>query len=114
MLICSTLICSTSVAVDSFITDREGGFGWTVPSEEQFRSSFSQVGYLCGRNLDQTMLPRETEPGMRDNELGAAFADTWCALPKVAFSRTPFLSPVTETVPLELIETRTFARDETD
>ncbi|MFL6094998.1 MAG: hypothetical protein ACJ71Y_06070, partial [Blastococcus sp.] len=112
MLICSTLICSTSVAVDSFITDREGGFGWTVPSEEQFRSSFSQVGelggYLGGRRLYQTMLPRETDPSMCGNELGATFADVWCALPKVVFSRTPFLSPVTETVPLELIETRTF------
>jgi dihydrofolate reductase len=25
---------------------------------------------------------------MRDNELGAAFADVWCAIPKVVFSRT--------------------------
>ena len=25
---------------------------------------------------------------MRDDELGAAFADVWCALPKVVFSRT--------------------------
>ncbi len=125
---------------------------------------------------------------MRDNELGAAFADVWCAIPKVVFSRTldsvqgnarlaeaslaeeaaaaldatdkevsiggaglaaaaveldlvdelrmfrypvvigggtPFLPPVTDDVPLDLIETRTFgsrviyeryrrARDESD
>jgi dihydrofolate reductase len=25
---------------------------------------------------------------MRDNEVGAAFADVWCAIPKVVFSRT--------------------------
>ena len=25
---------------------------------------------------------------MRDNELGAAFADVWCAIPEVVFSRT--------------------------
>jgi hypothetical protein len=25
---------------------------------------------------------------MRDNELGATFADAWCAIPKVVFSRT--------------------------
>ncbi len=25
---------------------------------------------------------------MRDDELGAAFADVWCAIPKVVFSRT--------------------------
>jgi dihydrofolate reductase len=34
------------------------------------------------------MLPWETDPSMRDNELRAAFADVWCALPKVVFSRT--------------------------
>src|ERR671925_214182 len=30
----------------------------------------------------------ETDPSLRDNELGAAFADVWCAIPKVVFSRT--------------------------
>ena len=117
------------------------------------------------------MLVWETDPSLRDTELDAAFADVWCALPKVVFSRTldsvqgnarlaegsvaeevaaalaatdkdveiggaglaataielglvdelrifrhpiivgggtPFLPPVTEDVPLELIETRTF------
>ena len=117
------------------------------------------------------MLVWETDPSMRDNELDAAFADVWCAIPKVVFSRTldsvqgnarlaegsvaeevaaaldatdkdvaiggaglaaaaielglvrelrmfrvpvvvgggtPFLPPVPEDVPLELIETRTF------
>jgi dihydrofolate reductase len=117
------------------------------------------------------MQPWETDQSMRDNELGAAFADVWCAIPKVVFSRTldsvqgnarlaeaslaeeataaldttdkdvsiggaglaaaavelglvdelrmfrnpvvlgggtPFLPPVTEDVPLDLIETRTF------
>jgi hypothetical protein len=34
------------------------------------------------------MLVWETDPSMRDNELGAAFADVWCAIPKVVFSRT--------------------------
>jgi dihydrofolate reductase len=110
-------------------------------------------------------------PVERDNELGAAFADVWCAIPKVVFSRTldsvqgsarlaeasvadeiaaaldttdkdvsiggaglaaqaielglvdelrmfrhpvvvgggtPFLPPVTEDVPLDLIESRTY------
>jgi len=134
------------------------------------------------------MLVWETDPSLRDNEPGAAFADVWCAIPKVVFSRTldsvqgnarlaeaslaeeaaaaldatdkdvsiggaglaaaaievglvdelrlfrypvvvgggtPFLPPVTEDVPLDLIETRTFgarviyerygrARDESD
>jgi dihydrofolate reductase len=181
-----------SVSVDGFITDREGQFAWANPSEEQFRFHIEQVrelgGVLCGRGLYETMLPWETDPSLRDKEPGAAFADVWCAIPKVVFSRTlervqgnarlaqaslaeevaaaldttdkdleiggaglaaeaidlglvdelrifrnpvlvgggtPFLPPVTEAVPLTLIETRTFgsrvvyerygrARDESD
>jgi dihydrofolate reductase len=34
------------------------------------------------------MLVWETDPAVRDSELRAAFADVWCALPKVVFSRT--------------------------
>ena len=180
------LIYSMSVSVDGFIADREGRFEWTAPSEELFRFHTAQVrelgGYLLGRRLYETMLPWETDPSMRDNELGdprapvpaeaaAAFAEVWGAIPKVVFSRTldsvqgnarlaeasvaeevaaaldatdkdvsiggaglaavaielglvdelrmfrnpvvvgdgtPFLPPVAEDVPLDLIETRTF------
>ena len=122
------------------------------------------------RRLYETMLVWETDPSLRDNEPGAAFAEVWCAIPKVVFSRTlnnvqgnarlaetsvaeeaaaaldatdkdvsiggaglaasavelglinelrmfrypvvvgggtPFLPPVTEDVPLDLVETRT-------
>jgi dihydrofolate reductase len=170
------LIYSMGVSVDGFIADREGAFGWSVPSDEQFRFHLAEVrglgGFLCGRRLYETMLPWETDPSMRDDELRAEFADAWCAIPKVVFSRTldsaqgnarlaeaslaeevaaalaatdmdvaiggaglaaeaielglvdelrifrnpivvgggtPFLPPVTADVPLELIETRTFA-----
>ena len=86
------LIYSMSVSVDGFIADREGGFGWTAPSEELFRFHLAQVrqlgGYLLGRGLYETMLVWETDPSLRDDELGAAFADVWCALPKVVFTRT--------------------------
>jgi dihydrofolate reductase len=186
------LIYSMSVSVDGFIADREGAFGWSAPGEELFRFHTAQVrelgGFLCGRSLYETMLVWETDPSMRDNELDAAFADVWCEIRKVVFSRTldsvqgnarlaegsvaeeagaaleatdkhvgiggaglaaaaielglvdelrifrypvvvgggtPFLPPVTEAVPLDLIETRTFgsrviyerygrARDESD
>jgi dihydrofolate reductase len=197
------LIYSMSVSVDGYIADREGRFEWTAPSEELFRFHLEQVrelgGYLLGRRLYETMLVWETDPSMRDNELGdprapvpaeaaAAFAEVWGAIPKVVFSRTldsvqgnarlaeasvaeevaaaldatdkdvsiggaglaaaaielglvdelrmfrnpvvvgdgtPFLPPLAEDVPLELIETRTFgsrviyeryghARDESD
>jgi dihydrofolate reductase len=169
------LIYSMNVSVDGFIADREGGFGWSVPDEELFAFHLARVrelgGYLLGRRLYETMLVWETDPALRDDELGAAFADVWCALPKVVFSRTldtvqgnarlaeaplaeevaaaidatdrdvaiggaglaaaaielglvdelrmfrnpvvvgggtPFLPPVTEDLPLDLIETRTF------
>src|SRR5215207_5135896 len=169
------LIYSQSVSVDGFIADREGAFEWTPPSEELFRFHTAQVGalgcYLLGRRLYETMLVWETDSSLRDNEARAAFAEVWCAIPKVVFSRTldsvqgnarladasvaeevaaalaatdknvsiggaglaaqaielglvdelrifrypvvvgggtPFLPPVTEDVPLDLFETRTF------
>jgi dihydrofolate reductase len=86
------LIYSMGVSVDGFIADREGAFGWTTPSDEQFRLHLAQVGelgaYLCGRRLYETMLVWETDPSLRADELRAAFADVWCTLPKVVFSRT--------------------------
>src|SRR3954465_4199067 len=169
------LIYSMSVSVDGFIADREGAFSWAVPDEDLFRFHVTQTrelgGFLLGRRLYETMLVWETDPSMRENELDAAFADAWCAIPKIVFSSTldsvqgnarlaeasvaeeaaaaleatdkdvaiggaglaaaaielglvdelrvfrnpivvgggtPFLPPVTEHVPLELIETRTF------
>ncbi|TML46917.1 MAG: dihydrofolate reductase [Actinobacteria bacterium] len=86
------LIYSMSVSVDGFIADRKGAFGWTTPNEEQFRFHTTLIselgGYLCGRRLYETMLPWETDPSLRENELGAAFADVWCAIPRVVFSHT--------------------------
>jgi dihydrofolate reductase len=169
------LIYSMSVSVDGFIADREGGFEWGAPSDDLFRFHLALVselgGYLLGRRLYEAMRVWETDPSLRDTEPRAAFADVWCALPKVVFSRTldsvqgnarlagasvaeevaavlgatdkdvsiggaglgaaafelglvdelrmfrypvvvgggtPFLPPVTEDVPLDLIETRTF------
>jgi dihydrofolate reductase len=86
------LIYSMSVSVDGFIADREGGFEWSAPIDELFRFHTALVselgGFLCGRRLYEAMLVWETDPSFRDDELGAAFADLWCALPKVVFSRT--------------------------
>jgi hypothetical protein len=39
------------------------------------------------------MLVWETDPSLRDNELGAAFADVWCAMPKIVFSRVASHEP---------------------
>jgi dihydrofolate reductase len=86
------LIYSMGVSVDGFIADREGAFGWSAPSEELFRFHTAEVGKLgsclLGRRLYETMLVWETDPSLREDELGAAFADVWCAIPKVVFSRT--------------------------
>ena len=81
-----------SVSVDGFIADRDGAFGWTAPSDELFRFHLAQVrelgGYLLGRRLYEMMLVWETDSSLRDNEARAAFADVWCAIPKIVFSRT--------------------------
>jgi dihydrofolate reductase len=81
---------SMSVSLDGFITDRDGGFGWSAPSEDQFQFHLEQVrelgACLCGRGLYETMLVWETDPSLRESESGAAFADAWSALPKVVFS----------------------------
>ena len=170
------LIFSMAASVDGFIADRDGNFDWGVPSDEQFRVHLEEVqglgAFLCGRRLYEAMVVWETDPEMRHDALRTAFADAWCALPKIVFSRTldrvegnarlaraplaeelaaaadatdrdiaiggaglaahaieaglvdelrifrnpvlvgggtPLLPPVTTTVPLQLIETRTFA-----
>src|SRR5918994_615398 len=86
------LIYSMSVSVDGFIADREGEFSWSAPNENLFRFHTAQTrelgGYLLGRRLYETMLVWETDPSMRDRELDAAFADAWCAIPKIVFTRT--------------------------
>src|SRR5919202_2561440 len=86
------LIYSMGVAVDGFIADRDGAFGWGGPSDEQFRFHLEQVrelgSCLLGRRLYETMLVWETDPSLQDNEDTTAFADAWSALPKTVFSRT--------------------------
>lgn len=85
-------IFSMSVSVDGFVSDRDGDFGWTVPTDEVFRAHLEQVGalgaYVMGRRLYETMRVWETDPALRSDPDRAAFADVWAALPKVVFSRT--------------------------
>src|SRR5215212_11560113 len=86
------LIYSMSVSVVGLIAEKNGAFGWSVPSDEQFRFHLEQVrelgSCLLGRRLYETMLVWETDPSLKDNEDTSAFADAWCAIPKVVFSRT--------------------------
>jgi hypothetical protein len=56
------LIYSMSVSVDGFIADRDGAFGWGVPSDEQFRFHLEQVP------SEPTAIPtprNRRRPGMR-------------------------------------------------
>nr|WP_231121861.1 dihydrofolate reductase family protein [Motilibacter peucedani] len=83
---------SMSASVDGFVNDREGGFAWTEPDDELFALHTELVGslggYLLGRRLYEAMLPWEDDPAMRADAAMDRFADIWCALPKVVFSRT--------------------------
>ena len=85
------LIYSMSVSVDGYIADREGGFGWTVPSDELFRFHTAQVpepaGIYLGRRLYETMQVGRRSVAARQRAR-AAFPDVWCAISKVVFSRT--------------------------
>ncbi len=86
------LIYSMSVSVDGFIADREGEFGWTEPSDELFRFHLAQMREL-GAYLLRSQALRD-DAGVGDGSVAARrrargqFADVWCALPKVVFSRT--------------------------
>lgn len=86
------LIYAMGVSADGYIADRQGDFAWSPPSDELFAFHLERVSglgcYLLGRRLYEAMSVWETDPAMRGTELRAAFADVWCALPKVVFSRT--------------------------
>jgi RibD C-terminal domain len=186
------LIYSMSVSVDGFIATVRAGSGGRSRATSCFvstpRKSASSAPICSGAGSTRRCWCGRRIPSLRDTELRAAFADVWCAIPKVVFSRTldsvqgnarlaeasvadeaaaaldatdkdvsiggaglaaaaielglvdelrmfrhpivvgggtPFLPPVTEDVPLDLIEARTFgsrviferygrARDESD
>lgn len=88
----SNLVFSMSASADGFINDRDGAFAWGAPSEDLFRFHLArtrEVGAcLLGRRLYETMLVWDTDPSLRATALEAEFADVWCAIPKVVFSRT--------------------------
>src|SRR4051812_12012422 len=81
-----------SVSVDGFIADREAGSGGRFLARSCFvftsRRYASSAAICAAAGLYETMLVWETDPSLRDSELRAAFADVWCAIPKVVFSRT--------------------------
>ncbi|REE60433.1 dihydrofolate reductase [Streptomyces sp. 3212.3] len=84
---------SMNVSLDGYIVGPDGGFDWTPPDEEVFRSwidEIREVGvHLLGRRLYETMLYWETadqDPSLDDSRL--EWAAIWKRLPKVVFSTT--------------------------
>ncbi|RKN12830.1 dihydrofolate reductase family protein [Streptomyces radicis] len=84
---------SMNVSLDGYIVGPDGGFDWTPPDEDVFRSWIDEtreVGvYLLGRRLYETMLYWETadqDPSLDDSKL--EWTALWKALPKVVFSTT--------------------------
>jgi dihydrofolate reductase len=81
------------VSLDGYVTDPDGGIGWTAPSAELFRDSIEEIrgvgAHLMGRRLYETMLyweDPEVQPGFDADE--REWAALWNPLPKVVFSRT--------------------------
>jgi dihydrofolate reductase len=84
---------SMGVSLDGYIVGPDGGFEWTPPDEEVFRSHIDEIRevdvYLLGRRLYETMLYWETAD--QDPSLDASrleWAALWKPLPKVVFSTT--------------------------
>jgi dihydrofolate reductase len=84
---------SMNVSLDGYIVGPDGGFDWTEPDAEVFRSHIDEIRgvgvYLIGRRLYETMLYWET--AVQDPALGEAeleWASLWNPLPKVVFSST--------------------------
>jgi dihydrofolate reductase len=84
---------SMGVSLDGYIVGPDGGFQWTAPDDEVFRSHIDEIRkvgvHLMGRRLYETMLYWETadqDPSLDEAEL--EWATLWKPLPKVVFSTT--------------------------
>jgi dihydrofolate reductase len=84
---------SMGASLDGYIVGPDGGFDWTAPDDEIFRSHIDEIRgvgvYLLGRRLYEAMLYWETadqDPTLDDSRL--EWAALWKALPKVVFSTT--------------------------
>jgi dihydrofolate reductase len=84
---------SMGASLDGYIVGPDGGFDWTAPDDEVFRSHIDEIRsvgvHLMGRKLYQTMLYWETadqDPSLDDAE--REWTAIWKPLPKVVFSTT--------------------------
>ncbi len=84
---------SMGISLDGYIVGPDGGFDWTAPDAEVFRSWIDEIRgvdvHLMGRRLYETMLYWETadeDPSLDD--AGREWSALWKPLPKVVFSTT--------------------------
>lgn len=94
------LIYAMNISLDGHISDRDGNFGWSIPTPEFYAAINDlqrSVGtYLYGRRLYETMAVWDTvhlapgapafTPGLQEYE--REFATMWRAAEKVVFSTT--------------------------
>ncbi|MHA7279757.1 dihydrofolate reductase family protein [Arthrobacter sp. MDT2-2] len=84
---------SMGVSLDGYIVGPDGGFDFTTPDEEVFRSAIDEIRtvdvHLLGRRLYETMLYWESadqEPSTDEAE--REWTALWKPLPKVVFSHS--------------------------
>ena len=84
---------SMGITLDGYIVGPDGGFAWTAPDAEVFRSWIDEIRgvdvHLMGRRIYETMLYWETadeDPSLGDAE--REWSALWKPLPKVVFSTT--------------------------
>lgn len=87
------LIYFVTAALNGYITDERGKFGWAEPDEEvhQFVNDlFRDVGtYLYGRRMYETMRVWETDPGFtEESHILRDFARIWQQADKFVYSTT--------------------------
>jgi len=89
----SKLIYSTTMSLDGYSSDSNGGIEWSAPDAEVF-SFVSDVlrgigTYLFGRRMYETMLFWETfAPGPNESQGLLDYAEIWKAVDKVVYSKT--------------------------
>jgi dihydrofolate reductase len=106
------LIYAAITSLDGYMSDRDGDFGWSMPTAEVFSAVLElerPIGtYLFGRRMYETMAVWETAhvdagtsaftPGLR--ELEREFAGLWRGADKIVFSTT-LLRPSTPRTRIE-------------
>jgi dihydrofolate reductase len=86
------LVYATSASLDGYISDENGNFDWTHPSEDAhafFNDLQRSVGtFLCGRRMYETMRVWDTFLLDDLSEIQREFAEAWRATDKIVYSST--------------------------